>query len=176
MTLIVPVAYFAALDRGSVAPGAEGSIVNDTVRGQFLVMSRGISVIMLIVYVCSRIFLADPPGDNNAFMVHPDAPEGFKLAEKELEEEEAESGPWVCIIMMLVAVGIMAYTAEALVENVDFVRAPGGIGEESVITAQGNYRILTVDADGSACSYCPWCPLRRTVPSLSASSCTAPGV
>ncbi|KAF7978300.1 hypothetical protein HWV62_895 [Athelia sp. TMB] len=130
MTLIVPVAYFAALDRGSVAPGAEGSIVNDTVRGQFLVMSRGISVIMLIVYVCSRIFLADPPGDNNAFMVHPDAPEGFKLAEKELEEEEAESGPWVCIIMMLVAVGIMAYTAEALVENVDFVRAPGGIGEE----------------------------------------------
>ncbi|KZP13047.1 hypothetical protein FIBSPDRAFT_835491 [Athelia psychrophila] len=130
MTLIVPTAYFAALDRGGAAPGSAESIVNDTTRGQLLVMSRGISVILLIVYVGSRIFLADPPGENNAFTVHPDAPEAFKEEEKHLEEEEALTGPWTCIIMLLIAVGIMAYTAEALVENVEFVRAPGGIGEE----------------------------------------------
>lgn len=133
MTLIVPVAYFAALDRGAAEPGAVESIVTDATRGQLLVMSRGMAVILLIVYISSRVFLHDPPGENNAFTVHPDAPEAFKDEEKALEEEEAKTGPWTCIIMLIIAVGIMAYTAEALVENVDFVREPGGIGEECVL-------------------------------------------
>lgn len=50
LTLLVPAAYFAALNRGA-GSGIEtvGSIVNDTTRGQFLKMSRGLAVILLIV-------------------------------------------------------------------------------------------------------------------------------
>lgn len=45
MTLIVPAAFFAALDRG----GDTANIVNDTMRGEFLKMSRGLAIILLVV-------------------------------------------------------------------------------------------------------------------------------
>ena len=63
-------------------------------------------------YIASRIFLHDPPGDDNAFTVHPDAPEGIKQAEWDLAHRDPETNPWVCIILLVIAVGIMAYTAE----------------------------------------------------------------
>jgi len=50
MTLIVPAAFFAALDRGTGAElGTTGSIVTDSLRGEFLKMSRGLAVILLVV-------------------------------------------------------------------------------------------------------------------------------
>lgn len=50
MTLIVPAAFFAALDRGVGAEiGGAESIINDTVRGHFLKMSRGLAIILLVV-------------------------------------------------------------------------------------------------------------------------------
>jgi Ca2+:H+ antiporter len=50
LTLLVPGAFFAALDRGVGAQlGVSGSIVNDTTRSQLLKMSRGLAVILLIV-------------------------------------------------------------------------------------------------------------------------------
>lgn len=113
MALLVPAAFFAALDRGSGAGiGTAESIVNDTMRGQFLKMSRGIAVVLLVVYVCSRIFLHDPPGDDNAFRVHPDAPEELKRQEWHLAHADPECNQWVCIAMLILAVGVMAFTAE----------------------------------------------------------------
>ena len=50
LTLLVPAAYFAALDRGVGAGiGTAGSIVDDTTRGHFLRISRGIAFILLLV-------------------------------------------------------------------------------------------------------------------------------
>jgi Ca2+:H+ antiporter len=50
LTLLVPAAYFAALDRGVGSNiGTADSIVNDITRGKFLKMSRGLAVILLIV-------------------------------------------------------------------------------------------------------------------------------
>lgn len=131
LTLLVPAAYFAALDRGVGSNiGTADGIVNDITRGKFLKMSRGLAVILLIVYIGSRIFLHDPPGDDNAFQVHPDAPEEIKKAEWDLAHQDPEISPWVCIALLAVTVGIMAYTAEILVENVEFVQEDGGIQEE----------------------------------------------
>lgn len=47
MTVIIPAAFFAALDRGT---GTQlENLVTDEVRGQFLKMSRGLAIILLIV-------------------------------------------------------------------------------------------------------------------------------
>ena len=152
MALLVPAAFFAALDRGLGANiGTTESIVNDTMRGHFLKMSRGIAVILLVVYICSRIFLHDPPGDGNALRVHPNAPEELKRQEWHLAHADPECNQWVCIVMLILAVGVMAFTAEQvslfsyfndaviefdldmkLVESIEFVRAQGNIQEEFV--------------------------------------------
>lgn len=52
MSLLLPAAFFAALDRGAAAdltPGATGSVVNDIVRHNILQISRGLAVILLLV-------------------------------------------------------------------------------------------------------------------------------
>jgi Ca2+:H+ antiporter len=65
-------------------------------------------------YICSRIFLHDPPGEDNALGLakHQDAPEEFKLREKLLEEGDPEVDVLPCIIMLIMTVAIMATTAE----------------------------------------------------------------
>lgn len=70
------------------------------------------SLILCNRYIGSRIFLHDPPGENNALQVHPDAPEAIKREEWRLANEDPEVNPWMCIGMLAVAVGIMAATAE----------------------------------------------------------------
>lgn len=54
----------------------------------------------------------DPPGDDNAFQIHPDAPEELKREELEFATLDPEANLWVCIAVLVVAVGVMAYTAE----------------------------------------------------------------
>lgn len=52
MSLLLPAAFFAALDRGAAAdltPGAAGSVVNDITRHNILQISRGLAVILLLV-------------------------------------------------------------------------------------------------------------------------------
>lgn len=135
LTLLVPAAFFAAIDRGAPAAttaGAEG-ILNDHLRGEFLKMSRGLALILLSVYVhltiaifqrtklspradcryiASRIFLHNPPGEGNAFLPGPDAPLEVKMYEERLAQEEPEVNPWFCIGMLMFTVGVMAITAE----------------------------------------------------------------
>ncbi|KAJ6516216.1 hypothetical protein C8R45DRAFT_959313 [Mycena sanguinolenta] len=133
MTLLLPAAFFAALDHGlttATSPETGDLYVNDTTRGIFLQMSRGLAVVLLSVYVCSRIFLHDPPGENFALSEHKLAPEAAKARAKELEESEPEVNQWVCMGMLVLTIGIMAATAEWLVDSIDFVKEEGGIKQE----------------------------------------------
>ncbi|KAF8232845.1 hypothetical protein L208DRAFT_1269941 [Tricholoma matsutake] len=131
MALVIPAAFFAALDRGVASTittdPTVGSIINDTMRGKFLKMSRGLAVLLHLVYISSRIFLHHPPGEGH---VRPQAPEALNRAEEELLEGEPEVNQYVCIAVILLSIGVMAATAEWLVESIQFVRLAGDIQEE----------------------------------------------
>jgi Ca2+:H+ antiporter len=130
LSLLLPAAFYASLARGSVAE-IEASVLNDVNRGNFLHISRGLAIMLLIVYVLSRIYVHNPPGDDNALRPHPDAPEELKHKEKKLAEEDPEINSFVSVVMLMCAIALMAVTAEFLVESIEFARAPqGSIGEE----------------------------------------------
>ncbi|KAI8976412.1 hypothetical protein BD414DRAFT_423311 [Trametes punicea] len=135
LATLLPTAFFAALDRGASAVVAAGSetgspLVNDATRAQILRMSRGIAIMLLAVYVASRIYLHNPPGENNALTVPHDAPVEIHLEEKHLLEEEPRVNSWACMILLIVTVALMAVTAEFLVESIDEVREKSGIQTE----------------------------------------------
>jgi len=128
MTLLLPAAFFAALDRGILPTGADAaeSVLDDTLRGVLLQMSRGLAVILLAVYVCSRIFLHNPPGKGNSELAeHKLAPLELKERAKEFEENDPEVNQWVCLGMLAVTIAIMAATAEWLVDSIDFLNGAG---------------------------------------------------
>ena len=118
LTILLPTAFFASLDRGaqSIASNGEltysGNLLTDHTRGEILAMSRGLAVVLLVVYVASRIFLHNPPGEGNAGTVAPNAPLEHKLEEAHLKQAEPEINPWVCIVLLLVTIALMAVTAE----------------------------------------------------------------
>ncbi|KAI0367923.1 hypothetical protein BV20DRAFT_999784 [Pilatotrama ljubarskyi] len=135
LATLLPTAFFAALDRGASAVTAAGTeagsaLVNDATRGEILKMSRGIALMLLTVYIASRIYMHNPPGENNALTVPHDAPAPIQHEEKELLEEEPLVNPWACMILLAVTVALMAVTAEFLVESIDAVRETSGIQEE----------------------------------------------
>ncbi|KAF9056924.1 hypothetical protein BDP27DRAFT_1241851 [Rhodocollybia butyracea] len=125
LTMILPLALYNTLHetslQGDNAPSLQGSILK---------ISRGIAIISNLVYVFSRIFLHDPPGNNNAFTSFPDAPAAVIEEEEELLEEVPEVNPWVCIALLVVTIGLIAPTTEYLVDSVDVVREKGNIPEE----------------------------------------------
>lgn len=113
LCLILPVSFFAALDRGDKAgAGGVNDVVSDHMRGEFLKISRGMAIILLAVYICSRFFLHHPPGKEHGLHERSDAPEELKKIVAEMDEEEPEMNPWVCIITLIVTVALMAVTAE----------------------------------------------------------------
>src|SRR5882762_9877741 len=110
MALVVPAAFFAALDGsnssvqsadGTTASGTQA--ISDSIRGDFLRMGRGFAVILLIMcvlklfqrnllslmcnilesYISSRFYMHDPPGKHNAFQPRPDIPRYVLEKEKE---------------------------------------------------------------------------------------------
>lgn len=106
------------------------NIVSDTSRDTFLTMSYGIAILLLLVYIASRIFFHNPPGEDNAGRVHHLAPEQLKEEEKRLAEEDPETNVWVCIVMLILAIGLMAITAEFLVVSLEFLKSDGKVQEE----------------------------------------------
>lgn len=94
-----------------------GSLLTDHTRDQILRMSRGLAVVLLVVYVGSRIFLHNPPGEDNALKVAPNAPLKIKEEEKHLRTVDPEINPWACIVLLLITVAIMAVTAEFVSSN-----------------------------------------------------------
>ncbi|EIW52972.1 uncharacterized protein TRAVEDRAFT_53394 [Trametes versicolor FP-101664 SS1] len=61
LAIMLPTAFFAALDRGASADGSRDAFVSDTMRDSLLKMSRGVSVMLLLIYVASRIYRHNPP-------------------------------------------------------------------------------------------------------------------
>ena len=63
-------------------------------------------------YIGSRVYLSNPPGEDNALTVHPDLPKEIKEAEEELKEDEPEIHPLACFLLLCLTVGLTAATAE----------------------------------------------------------------
>lgn len=56
MALVLPSAYFAALDRGfTVAEAGASTLINDKVRGEFLKISRATAILLLIMQVSTFV-------------------------------------------------------------------------------------------------------------------------
>ncbi|KAH8827594.1 hypothetical protein DL96DRAFT_1463828 [Flagelloscypha sp. PMI_526] len=149
MALLLPVAFSAALRTTQItdASGQIADVLTDAQRNQLLQNSRGLAVILLTIYIASRIFMHRPPVDasgkdeekviRRATVRQQRLKEEKRHArkstiihEEEEEEEEPEINPWVCIILLLVVLGLLAVTAEWLVYSIDFVRKEGHIGQE----------------------------------------------
>jgi len=148
MSILLPTVLFSALDRTTVVSEAS-TVVSDETRANFLHFSRGTAVILLVMYVpallsapvdahhdlsyiCSRIFLHNPPGEDNALELHPSAPDALKKKERNLAEENAATNSWVCLGTIVITIALMAVTAEFLVESIESVREEGTISEECV--------------------------------------------
>lgn len=65
-------------------------------------------------YVCSRIYLHHPPGENDidAFLPHPEIPAEALRKEQELAKAQPDVNPWACIIVLVITVALMGVTAE----------------------------------------------------------------
>ena len=63
-------------------------------------------------YIASRIFLHNPPGEDNAFRPTADAPKELHQHEEHLLHAEPKVNPWFCTVFLLVTIAIMAVTAE----------------------------------------------------------------
>jgi len=76
---------FAAIDSSNTGGEAGSTSQTDARRDDFLGISRDFSVILLVIYVYSRFYPHDPPGEGNAFTPRPDIPEKALEKERELE-------------------------------------------------------------------------------------------
>ncbi|KAF8873867.1 hypothetical protein CPB84DRAFT_1690528 [Gymnopilus junonius] len=122
LTLLIPASFFAALDTPLAVQSGVQKVISDDTRHTFLQMSHGLAVLLLLVYICSRIYLHNPPGEDNDLASAPLAPAGLKEHVLHLQNDDPEVNQWVCIIMLAICIGLMAATAEFLVESIEFVR------------------------------------------------------
>jgi len=109
-------------------------------------------------YVCSRIYLHNPPEeDNDAIMPHPEIPAEALRKEQELAEAEPDVNPWACVVLLTITVALMGVTAEfvrftrlsywrpalshlslQLVDSINFVQNESKIKEEYVLSRPAN--------------------------------------
>ncbi|KAF9510865.1 hypothetical protein BS47DRAFT_1299593 [Hydnum rufescens UP504] len=132
LSLLIPVAFFAATFDN--VPGVVPAI-SDASRDQLLKLSRGIAIILLIMYVrstniASRIYLYNPPGDENSLSVRADVHPALKEKEIRMGLEEPKMNPWVCLILFLIVVPLTATTAEWLVASLEHLRETSGVKQE----------------------------------------------
>ncbi|KAJ7162549.1 hypothetical protein C8R43DRAFT_880134 [Mycena crocata] len=129
LTILLPAAFFAALSSsGSTATNQDA--VSDFVRGDILKVSRGLAVILLGVYLCSRFFLHNPAGPESGLHDHKDAPAEFKEMVEKMAEEEPEINLVLTVALLVLTVALMAVTAEFLVESIEPMRERHQIKEE----------------------------------------------
>lgn len=125
LSLIIPVSFISALDTDA---SSENILLSSDYRHKFLMISIAISVVLLSVYISSRIFLHNPPGEVQG--TDHNAPLEILHEEMHLEQEEAYVNPWFCSIVLVITIAVTAITAEMLVESVEHVRDLGGMSEE----------------------------------------------
>ncbi|KAF8753031.1 hypothetical protein RHS01_07377 [Rhizoctonia solani] len=119
----------------SMIRAAENLAVTDASRGRSSNSAAGLLSFCSLrespKYIGSRIYLHNPPGENNALDLHPNAPEIEKRMEAEVEREQPEIGPWFGIVFLaIVVVALIAITAEWLVKSIEEVRDKQTISSE----------------------------------------------
>lgn len=137
LAIFLPTTFFAALDRGAQSAGPtgvlqpSGNVVTDDMRTGILTMSRGLAIILIVVYVCCRLYLHRPP-PQESYIAEP--PEDQNDNEEKpgygLRVSSSEMGPWACAVVLAVALGLTATTTVFLVESIDRVMTDGHIPEE----------------------------------------------
>ncbi|KAH9020309.1 hypothetical protein EDB85DRAFT_1896247 [Lactarius pseudohatsudake] len=90
LALTIPAAFSAVTNIKNNNGPENAAGLSDFVGNDFLCISRGFSVALLVIYVGSRFYLHDPPSANNALAPHPDIPEEVLRMEQELKESEPE--------------------------------------------------------------------------------------
>jgi len=110
LATIIPAVMLSASERIGATSVAE--VVTDTSRASFLHLSRGMAIILLFVYVASRWYLYDPPGEDNALQLDENAPKALHDEEEKWRNYQPDVGPGFCMIMLAVAVALVAVTAE----------------------------------------------------------------
>jgi len=75
--------------------------------------------------------LHNPPGEEDALNLAeaPDAPDALKAEVLELKHGEPEVNQWVCIVMLLICLALMAATAEWLVQSMKVVHEASHVEE-----------------------------------------------
>ncbi|KAM6495645.1 hypothetical protein JOM56_008351 [Amanita muscaria] len=121
LTLVIPAAIFAALDRPVIAAIQIPTtpVVSDDTRHIFLVLSRIIAFILFVLYICSRVFLHTTPGGEDE--------EDQKERKTIQHHGEPKVNQYVCIVMLVLSIALVAATMEWFVESVDFLREGRGI-------------------------------------------------
>jgi len=133
LAILMPTAFFCALNTHFAPTGFEKlTAVTDRVRGEILKFSRGMAVLLLIFYICSRIYLHNPPGEKDPLSLAeaPNAPEALKEEVEHLLTHDPEVNQYVCIVALLIVLGLMATTAEWLLISTKAVRKVLHIEEE----------------------------------------------
>ncbi|KAH9895938.1 hypothetical protein C8Q73DRAFT_458163 [Cubamyces lactineus] len=113
--VVIPTAFFAALDHGDntiVAASPPIPLVGDGVRGWLLDMSHAVSVVLLVVYVISRVH-------RRYFHNVPD--NGLACAQKEPRTTDLVPRR-LCAFFIVVSIVVMSVTTEFLVESIDPLR------------------------------------------------------
>ena len=110
LATLIPAVMLSASQR--ISATSIEQIVTDTRRGHFLALSRGMAIILLFVYLASRWYLYDPPGEDNALKLDDKAPQALHEEEEKWKNHQPDIGPGFCIIMLIVAVALVAATAE----------------------------------------------------------------
>ena len=62
-------------------------------------------------YVCSRIYLHNPPGEANGPPVLIVTPE-VKAQRALLQDTDPQVNQWICLTMLIICIGLLAATAE----------------------------------------------------------------
>ncbi|KAG9048395.1 hypothetical protein FS837_013032 [Tulasnella sp. UAMH 9824] len=103
--------------------------VSDETRGVLLQISRGMAVIMLIIYVASRFYLHNPPGDKPTKRA---ALAALSPKEREdlLENSKPLVNPGVCVAFLVTTAMVMTLTIEWLVDSIPEYYEQGWITEE----------------------------------------------
>ncbi|KAG9018880.1 hypothetical protein FRB90_008645 [Tulasnella sp. 427] len=103
--------------------------VSDETRGVLLQISRGMAIIMLIIYIASRVYLHNPPGDKPSRQA---ALAVLSPREREdlLENSKPVVNPGVCAIFSTIIAAVMTLTIEWLVDSIPDYYHQGTVTEE----------------------------------------------
>ncbi len=93
-------------------------------------MSHGLAIILLLVYITSRIFVHNPPGEGNGMEPAPGAPPEIHAEEDRLRNERPKVASGFCILLLVSTIVVLAFTAEMLVKSIEHVRQDGNIQAE----------------------------------------------